>query len=76
MEKKNFKIRVKLVFSGSVTVKARDRKEAEQIACSGLAAQLGKVESLSERVAEWDIQTKGAAFINRKDGGSEKGGQE
>ena len=32
MAKKNFKIRVKFVFSGSVIVRAHDRKEAEAAA--------------------------------------------
>ena len=72
MAKKNFKIRVKFVFSGSVIVSAHDRKEAEAAAEKHIAAHLGKVEPLEEDIQDWDINLKGTTVVNRQE---EKGAE-
>ena len=70
MAKKTYKIRVKIVFPGSVEVRAHDRKEAEAVA-EKMAARLGDVQPLHEDIVNWDINIKASAVINRKE---EKGG--
>lgn len=66
MAKKQFKIRAKLVFSGEVVVQAHSRQEAESLASTCVAAMLGKVEVMSERVQGFEFPTHGETVINRK----------
>ena len=66
MEKKQYKIRIKVSFSGTVTVQAHDRKEAEAITEKDFAAQLGQVEALNERIKDWDVDLKGVTIVNRR----------
>lgn len=71
MAKKTYKIRVKFVFSGSVDVRAHDRKEAEAVA-EKMAARLSDVNPLHDDIVDWDVNIKTSAVIKRnEEGGGE-----
>lgn len=66
MAKKQFKIRVQLVFTGEVNVMAHDRKEAEHLA-QCLIPSIGHVEALAEGIKDFNVSQKGETVVKRRE---------
>lgn len=70
MAKKQFKIRVKFVFSGHAVVSVATRQEAEAIVEKGLCALLGEVQadpSTEDKIKDWQFGTHADTVVNRKE---------
>lgn len=52
---KNFKVNVEFTFKGTVTVSAKDKKNAELIVMSNFGAVNPKINSSDIRIIDWDF---------------------
>lgn len=70
MEKKQFKIRAKFVFSGHAVVSAATRQEAEEIVEKGLHALLGSVQAdpaTEDGIIDWRFGMHADTVVNRRE---------